>query len=435
MQIKSSSAGQWLPLAVAGLALVPFLSLVISNDRVFATHEHCDYTTFYLPVREFARDELRNGRFPLWIPWLGGGLPLHATQQAALCNPILTPLILALCFSGQYRLARVFGASRAAASCAAVILTQSAFAVAHMMAGHVNQLFAFGAMPWLFLALVRHLRDANLGSGMFLAAIGSLLILSGHPQLHYYTVLIGFARWAGSLLFGIGSHHRLRCIGWTVAAVAVAMLIGLTQIIPTLELMRDNGRTSDRETANYAIAFALNRLDLLHFLMPNLRGNPFLGIPDYSSYYFFHERAGYLGLTAIVFAIFALSRETTARWDWGAATLIFLCILVALGPATSFFGILGKFVPGLNYFRCPGRILSVGSVFASLLTARGLDAAVRGEPRAGPRGLGVFVATLFLAGNGTAYVLMSGAERFSWAGYPNFARAYLVSDFVVSLLN
>lgn len=151
---EASRGERWLPFIVAAICLAPFTPLLWPGDRVITENSACDYITFQLPIREFARDEILSGRFPLWIPYIGGGTPLHAGQQASLCHPILTPLVLllganqgikvclflqfALAFAGGYLLARDLSVSRWGASLAGMIVTWGAFPVLHLMEGHVT---------------------------------------------------------------------------------------------------------------------------------------------------------------------------------------------------------------------------------------------------------------------------------------------------------
>jgi hypothetical protein len=440
---------RWFPVAIAVLALLPFLPLLTPNDRVIDSNEYCDYASFYLPIREFARDEFTKGRFPLWIPWLGCGMPLHASQQATLCYPLMTPFTvllrvnlgmraalfghLALCFAGQYWLARSLGASRGAASFAAVVPTQSAYLVAHLMAGHVNHVVAFGLTPWFFLALVHLLRDPTARGALFLAIAGAFLIVGGHPQPTYYAALFGLFWWTASLIAGTGARHRLRCIAWTAIAAAVAIAISTVQLLPTLELLRDNGGATDRGTAAYASSFALDALDLIHFLSPNLRGNPFAAIPDYPGFSFFHERAGYVGLIPWSLGLLALARSSPKGWEWGAAAMILLAMVISLGVATPLFEPLGKLLPGLYYFRCPGRVLSIATILVGLLAARGLDFLLRKTAEARFRNVMLLVVAGTIVSDGVAYLTISQSSYFSWTAYRNFARLYLTRDLIATM--
>src|SRR5487761_1155149 len=123
--------GRWWSLALAIVSLTPFAPLLLPDGRGVAVPPAFDYANYQLPTRQFARDEILAGRFPLWLPYLACGTPLHATQQASLCYPLLTPLVLVfgagyginvsiflhllLCFAGEYLLGRKLDLSPPAA--------------------------------------------------------------------------------------------------------------------------------------------------------------------------------------------------------------------------------------------------------------------------------------------------------------------------------
>src|SRR5207249_2628358 len=121
-------------------------------------------------------------------------------------------------YGGQYVLARRLGLTRPASAFAALVFTLAAYPVAHVLAGHVNHLFAYGLLPWFFLALLRLLARPGPGSAAVLGLLLSLLLLTGQPQLPYYAVLFGALWGVSSLMQGEAANHRLRTVGWATLA-------------------------------------------------------------------------------------------------------------------------------------------------------------------------------------------------------------------------
>ncbi|MGB3059135.1 MAG: hypothetical protein WBE17_05295, partial [Anaerolineae bacterium] len=84
--------GRWLDaLALAGLGvfvLALFARLAFTN-RVLATG---DVYTYFTPYRDFAAAALREGKLPLWNPYLFLGVPFLANSQAAVFYPLHWPL-------------------------------------------------------------------------------------------------------------------------------------------------------------------------------------------------------------------------------------------------------------------------------------------------------------------------------------------------------
>lgn len=445
---RPGTAALAFPLIGAVLSLAPFVPLLIPDGRIIPSYPYCDYASYQLPVREFARDEWLAGRLGLWIPWLGCGMPLHAGQQAALCYPLLSPLVLVaganygiklslflhllLAWLGQYRLCRAFAISRPSATFAAVVSAQSAFVIAHLMEGHVTVVLAAALVPWFFLALVLLARRPGPITAAGIAVIAALLALAGHPQVPYYCVLFGTLWALGSLVAGRAALQRIRFLGWAGVAAVVAVLIASVQLLPTLELLRDGAPAAERGTSAYAGALALRPLDLLRFLVPDFLGNPLRGIPEFKSSAFLREKVGYLGIATPLLALYAITRGSARQWEYGAALLVLATIIIALGHSTPVFRIIGPFVPGLFLFRCPGRVFGILSVLAPLLAARGADALLqRGEPAA-PRQRAAVLLAVWLAANGLAYLLLRDAATFPWKGYATFCSDRANQQFVAA---
>ncbi len=225
-QARASRADRWLPWIACLLALCPYYAFLWPDGRIIRGGGEIDYECYQLPVHRFVRSELLQGRFPLWMPSMGCGMPLHAAQQAAVTYPLLTPFLLlfsanyglrfalffhaALGFCGQFLLARRLGLTRPASAFAALVFTLAGYPVTHLRAGHVNLLLAYGLLPWSFLALVRLLARPGSRAAAGLAFVLGLLLLTGHPQLPYHALLFGVLWALGSLVKGGGETPAAR---------------------------------------------------------------------------------------------------------------------------------------------------------------------------------------------------------------------------------
>ena len=70
----------------------PPISTTATNDELVAARHGANYDVtevpvWFLPELEFARDELRAGRLPVWNPHARAGAPLHAHGLIGLCYP------------------------------------------------------------------------------------------------------------------------------------------------------------------------------------------------------------------------------------------------------------------------------------------------------------------------------------------------------------
>lgn len=429
------------------VCLMPFTPLLVPDNAVIPP-VFGDYECYQLSSRRFARAEFLDGRFPLWNPNLACGVPLHATQQAALAYPLLTPFILlfnvnygirfslflhlALCFAGQYALSRRLAISRPASCLSAAIALYSAFNISHLVAGHVNMVLQFGWLPWFFLCLLEMARNPGPLVATGLAGVVTCFVLIGSPQMLYYAVLFGSLWMCGSLAAGAAARSRPRCLAWSAVAVVLALLMGSVQLIPSLELLRDAVSSFDRGDPGYAVTYALRPRDLARFILPGAFGNVFLNIPSFQPPTAYHEFAGYVSLIAPCLALYGLSRANVRAWQWGMAAGCFFCLLIALGDATPVFRSVGSVVPGFYLFRCPGRVFSILTVFAGILAARGADSLVHGERPGRDVQLCVLLTALWLVGNCLVYWLREDMRSFDWTRYASFVEDNLWPHIIVA---
>ena len=477
-----------LPFALGVVCLAPFVRLLSPGDAIVSDPWR-DYGALHLPLSEFAREELVAGRLPLWNPYVGCGQPLHAAQQASLCYPLATPLVvacgangglklslfahLAMCFLGTYLVARRLELSPSAAGYAALATTWGGALMGHLAEGHASIVFATALSPWFFLALAGLLASPGPMAALGLALAGAACALADHPQILYYTLVAGVLMAAGSLGIGLAAAHRRRVIGWGAAAGAIVVLIAAVQLLPTLELVRDGLAGSGRGSAQFGGTYALDGADTARLLMPYLNGTPFARVPQFDSSDHYHERVVYLGLAVPLLAAYGLSRAAAGgphlaspsgrgnvgaagsphlaspggrgnsrphlaspkgrgtMWQWGAAWGVVLALAVAFGDSTPAFGLLSHLLPGLSLFRCPGRVFCVASLPAALLAARGLDALANGEPRA--RGIGtlkILVVALCTA-NLLGYSAVAYLPSVEWHRYAQYVRAHLLEHFLL----
>lgn len=443
-QARTPRADRWLPWMACVLALSPYSALLWPDGHlVFGGYDGpggCDYAAYQLPVHRFVRSELLRGRFPLWMPSLGCGTPLHAAQQAAVTYPLLTPFLLlfpanyglrfalffhaALGYCGQFLLARRLRLTRPASAFAALVFTLAGYPVSHLLAGHVGLLFAYGLLPWFFLALVRLLARPGARTAADLALVLSLLLLTGHPQLPYYAFLFG-ALWAlGSLAKGEGARHRLRVITWAASGGVVVVLLVAVQWLPWLELFRDGRPFAERGGTYYASIGALRPEEWMLLIFPNARGNPYAGIPSYLlQLTMYHEKACYVGLVTLGLIGAALARENRYRWQMPMLALCGLAIMIAMGRKLPLLGLASTFVPGLTQFRCPGRVGALLGFFASLLAASGLEAVLNREPLTGGRRVR---PALLLGGPPVLCVAALAFSHLARSSYFDYVRASLL---------
>ncbi|MCA9043010.1 MAG: hypothetical protein KDA69_01745 [Planctomycetaceae bacterium] len=439
-----------LVLLVGLLSVISYVPLLTSGSLVLPESPYSDYSSYQLPLREFAQDEFMQGRFPHWVPWIGCGLPMHATQQTGLCYPFLTPLLFLfsanmsiklsvflhaiICYAGQYRLGRTLSLSRQGASISALIATQSGFATAHLAVGHISLVCAYALVPWLFHFVLQCSRLPKLQNMCGVSAVTGLLLLVGHPQIPYYAFLFSGIMAAIVLVVGRNVINRRRSAVYLVGGVLLGVILAAVQLIPTAALILQQTVSGERGTLAHAEMYHLTVVDVYRQLIPSLWGNPVLGQPEFAPLDFFHEKIAYLGVLTCLLAGTSLITFHHRRWPWLFGALSLLCLLIALGSETPVFALLYQTIPGIGLFRCPGRCLSIASVLVAALAGRGFDSWNVGNKLVGRRSLALMGFGLIGGLIGLTYTVPPYLEAVDWNAWQSFSRSHLSVDLTMSAL-
>jgi len=402
--------------------------------------------------KEHIRQALASGDFPLWNAQVFTGIPFLAGGQASTFYPLnilfyifpleaaygwFTALQVALAGWSMYLFARVVRLKILAALFAGVVYMFSGFLIVSV----VFTMFV-AAVPWLplLLAVIEVMirkQEEKGGTGynpipwvILGSVITGMIVLAGHPELIYYTLLVAgayslvrlIAAWrmiAASAFHTERARGRTRTIlalaAWLLVMVVLGVAIGAVQLIPLVELLPLNFREGSASLAQvrewawpsrHILTFALpdifgnpshhNWLDLWNLrLAPatvDAQGNPidtiFWGIKNYV------EGGNYVGvatwlLTAVatLWAIRQLPRTRrmqawlTERFGarpvhfWFFATLVVVSLLFAFG--TPLYAILYYGLPGWNQLHSPFRWVFPMTLALAFLGGMGLDVLLR----------------------------------------------------------
>ena len=266
-----------------------------------------DVVSFTYPVQTLAVDLLKKGEWPLWNPYILGGTPLLANFQSAPFSPtnfvyslfdkltgwsiqIILQHVLAAIFT--FILLRHWKVSKFGSIFGGLIFAFSGFNLlwsqwsGHALAAAFIPLLLFFEDKWLSTRKIRF--------GIGISVVLTLQILSGYPQVIFYTVIamgllwvfriIGDKKWVvKTLLLG----------GFGVLGLGLAAF----QILPGTELLSLSQREVEPHPFEWAF-FPWSKV--ITFLAPDYFGNHatqnYWGPQDYTS------NTGFVGVVAIVLA-------------------------------------------------------------------------------------------------------------------------------------
>jgi hypothetical protein len=347
----------------------------VTADRVqFASG---DFTQQFLAFRQFGYSELRQGRWPLWMPCVDSGYPYVADPQSASFYPpaLLNFGVQALSGAQQFSLQalqleatlHVLLAALLAygfmcgevRSRTAALLGALVFAFGGYLTGYpILQLAVLETAVWLPLALWAARRLAHRGdmrSLTWLAAALALSVLAGHPQTYTFIFYL-------TAIYFVYRARRER-LPWRkagavfVGGFGLAVLLSAVQLIPSFEF----ARLSTRGDLPYVVAgtgFPLS--DVVQMIIPNAVS---------------HFNPLYVGILPLVLAVFAIGVSTLRRKGdglfWLAAAV--LGVLISFGSNFALFDGIYWFAPGYRIFHSQERHALIVGWALAVLAAYGAD--------------------------------------------------------------
>jgi hypothetical protein len=359
----------------------------------FLVNSHSDQYVAGYAFREFAASTLRaTGHFPLWNPYLFGGMPYIAAMHGDIFYPtfllrMVMPtdvamtwgFIIHIFLSGLFTFGflRAIGYSFYGSLIGGIAYMMSGQIASYVSPGHDGKLFVSALFPLALWILYRGIRGGKSWSwGAFALVIG-LCVLSPHPQLLQYTLLacgayalfLAFATLDGVSLARAVAIKRLAA---ALGAVVVGLAIGAVQFLPVREYVAWSPRAGGLADYRVATSYAWNPEELLNVYLPQFSGM----LNNYWGRNGIHLHSDYVGVVVLVLvgAAFIGLRGDPRRKHiifWSGALLVSL--LWSLGSATPFYRIPYAIVPGTKYFRAPATIFFVGALAIALLASAGAE--------------------------------------------------------------
>ncbi len=387
----------WLP-----PALYLFATLVLFREVVFGA-PLLGRDTFALSyfAREFYTDFVREtGRFPLWDPYVLGGLPFVDGMHGDIFYPpslamfvfdalhmwgIKMMLHVWLAGVFAYLFLRELRLSRGAALFGGLVFMMGPDLVSLVFPGGDGKLFVSALAPLVFWLAERAARHRRASDFAWFALGIALVVFTSHMQLAYFTVW-GVSLW---FLFRIGQTWRSgekRAAGGLLAMFAVAGLLGMgaatVQFIPPLNYLREWSHRAERTVEaegqsgyEYSATWSLHPEEAASLIVPEFVGdNAATDVRGGDRYWgrnafkWNHEYAGLVPLLLI--PILFLRRRTPETWFF--ALLAVLSVLYGLGANTPLFRLF-YLIPGVNLFRAPSLIIFLYGLSIAVLGAMAVD--------------------------------------------------------------
>ncbi|MBI4066257.1 YfhO family protein, partial [Candidatus Gottesmanbacteria bacterium] len=340
----------------------------------------CDNLLVNIPAKVFFSQELIQGRFPLWNPYIFSGTPFFADINLAVLHPLnllylallpfraltLSILVLFLVGSiGMYVLSKAIRLSSFASVTGAIVFGFSGTLIVY--ANNISILQVVVLVPWVIAMWIGYWA---VPSGKRLAAfvlVASLQVLSGHPQFTYYTwlILIAYTAFQPSLPWSVRLRHLIK-------AVLLVLLVSSVQAVPFVEFAFSSTRVG-RDFA-YATIDSIHPLSLIRLILPGIVGDLSRGTAWIQG----GSIHGYVGILPLL--LFPVAWRTPHGRFF--AVIAVISLIMAMGKYTPVFWLAYHVIPGIAWFRQPGQFLFLWSFGLAVVTSIALDTLIKRPTRA-----------------------------------------------------
>ncbi len=357
-----------------------------------------DAGIYFYPMWEFVRRCLLKGELPFWNPFINGGQPLIGNPQMGVFYPttpllywlpterwlsLITALHLLWSGVGMAFWLRALGCGELARAWGACVWMGCTAVVAR--AQFPPFLMTIAWYPWVLWAVERVWQQPGMRSTLWLALIGALCLMAGHPQGAYLIALgallyIGVRWWADE---SAARQQKWRALGWLLSAGLLTLGLSALYWLPASAVgtLSNYHQMSLGEAQRFRWYFA----NLGTLFYPFLWGNP-MGLYVAKGNYW--ESAAFIGTVPLLLVPFALGCGRQFRLGWGLGLIALLMVWLALGTDGRLYTMAFHYLPGMRMFHDPARWLLIACLMLTALSALGYGRVLPSPPTPSPDAAG-----------------------------------------------
>jgi hypothetical protein len=332
-----------------------------------------------------------HGRIPEWNPFLFGGMPFIAAMHGDIFYPTAwlryagMPVDAAMTLgfaahfvlagTGAYALLRALGASWTGGLVGGLAFELTGILTSLVKPGHDGKLFVSALTPFMFLALLRAVRDRRPWAYGLVAILTGLALVSPHYQMTYY-LLVAAGFWTLWLVFWSETRlvgpARFTALAAALGAVLLGLAISAIQALPFLSYLPYAARGTNQGW-EYATSFALPVEELMTTVLPQFNGV----LQSYWGQNFFKLHTEYVGALVLVLAALGAGDRRLGRLRWILLGIAGFFLLVAFGGHTPFYRAWYELMPLMKKVRAPGMAFMLPAFVAALFAGFGADRLLR----------------------------------------------------------
>tara|TARA_B100001094_G_scaffold313044_1_gene350382 strand:- start:965 stop:3343 length:2379 start_codon:yes stop_codon:yes gene_type:complete len=345
-----------------------------------------------------ANATLNYNTYPLWSPWLLGGMPtihsllnisdsyylhkfylnvVHFFDLAWIWNFLFH--IIFGCY-GMFKLLNFLKISKYSSFIVSVSFFIMPYMTAMLVHGHGSQVMTICYMPWIIYYLFKSLNQTKIIDFAFLSLLIGLQLQRGHIQIAYYTwMMIGLFILLNYIYSYIKSSNQYifepKNYIYLFLALLGGVLLSLNLYLPILNYSDYSIRGMNDGGAGilYSTQWSFSLKEALTFIYPSAVG---FGGAFYQSIGSmpFTDYPNYFSILLFAFAIIGLLKKNYNIYRIFFIFVIIFSFLLSLGKNfISFYSIFYDFLPYFNKFRSPVFILILFNFSLSIFAAYGID--------------------------------------------------------------
>ncbi len=335
-----------LPLSTSYLyQMSPWSSLAgkIKNDMI-VNPVQSDVYDGLIPALNFTYNEVKSGDYPLWLPYVNGGVPhglllwvsyfslnlvvdlLVGLKWGTILYMALKMFIVGIFFYFYIRYRKL---SQIASLMGSLTLMFSATLIVN---GMQNVHDAVVYAPAILYFAERFVREKKYWLFFGLAISAGMTVASGFPSVTLYTLLLVTIYIAFRTLIEL-NDRPLRERAGSLAIVAFGFIVGIALVLVTLLPTYDFFKETNLEYRVGRGTTILEGIQAGRLIIPNVCGNPvrtdwICGAGNYNG------SAVYVGLLPIMFIPFSLAnkKNNQTSWFFFIAAVLVLMIVFGVGP-------------------------------------------------------------------------------------------------------
>jgi hypothetical protein len=421
----SKSMREWLiSCGIILLTLLVFFGDALFTGKNFLSEG--DNVAFYsfIPFLDQAK---HTGEFPLWVPYIFGGMPSLASFLAAgdrswdvvSAAVMFIPRLfgessgndtwrLVLWYAiygwGVYTLMRSKNHTQGVAIFTAIAAVFSTWVMVWIMIGHSTKPVSFATLPWILFALERLREKFSLQSLFVLTLAMTALVSATHPQMMFYlgcaAALYLLTELVVRLVNREGPMDVLKGAAGLVLATGLALGTHADMFLSTraytpystrgsAPLVQVQGAQQQQDGGNdyeYATNWSFSPEEMATFFVPNYYGfgntevkMPGSAKPQRTNLYWgqmpFTDAANYMGIGVLLLAVIAAWSYRRDPFVIFLVVLALFSLLLSFGKnASVLYDVFYNYFPAFNKFRAPSMALCLMQFAMPVLAGYGLAA-------------------------------------------------------------